>query len=151
MAQIIPLIFLGGGAFLIIAMAVHFSGSGSLNSIKSKTVGDGQHGTARWATKQEIQKTYQHIPFRPAQWREGKELPTAQGLVLGCIGGRPLKKSGTRRLTDKPGQKKARKPIRAIVDTDDIHCLMIGASGVGKTCLLYTSDAADDLTRAPAV
>ncbi len=23
--------------------------------------------------------------------------------------------------------------IRALVDSDDIHCLMIGASGVGKT------------------
>ena len=28
----------------------------NLNSIKSKTVGDGQHGTARWATKSEIRK-----------------------------------------------------------------------------------------------
>ena len=27
-----------------------FSGRGSLDSIKSKTMGDGQHGTARWAT-----------------------------------------------------------------------------------------------------
>ena len=27
-----------------------FSGRGNLDSIKSKTVGDGQHGTARWAT-----------------------------------------------------------------------------------------------------
>ena len=26
----------------------------NLNSIKSKTVGDGQHGTARWARKDEI-------------------------------------------------------------------------------------------------
>lgn len=29
----------------------------SLN-IKSRTVGDGQHGTARWATKKEIRHTY---------------------------------------------------------------------------------------------
>lgn len=28
-------------------------------NIKSRTVGDGQHGTARWATKQEIQRTYE--------------------------------------------------------------------------------------------
>ena len=28
----------------------------NLNNIKSKTVGDGQHGTARWATKSEIRK-----------------------------------------------------------------------------------------------
>ena len=30
----------------------------TLNGIKSKTVGDGQHGTARWATKSEIKNTY---------------------------------------------------------------------------------------------
>gem|GEM_PF-4007536 len=33
----------------------------NLNHIKSKTVGDGQHGTARWATKREVRQTYQHI------------------------------------------------------------------------------------------
>lgn len=144
--QLIPLILLGGGAFLLIGAAVHFTGMGSLNNIKSKTVGDGQHGTARWATKKEIQKTYRHIPFRPDQWRQGKELPAAQGLVLGCVGGRALKKSG--KLMEKAKlfwkknapvrqkqakRKRGAKPLRALVDTDDIHCLMIGASGVGKT------------------
>lgn len=64
-------------------------GQGSLNNIKSKTVGDGQHGTARWATKKEIQQTYQLIPFRPAEWRRGKNLPKAQGLVLGCMAASP--------------------------------------------------------------
>ena len=92
--ELLPLILLGGGAFLLIGAAVHFTGVGSLNNIKSKTVGDGQHGTARWATKQEIQKTYRHIPFRPDLWRRGEDLPTAQGLVLGCVGGRGLKKPG---------------------------------------------------------
>jgi type IV secretion system protein VirD4 len=50
-----------------------------------KTVGDGQHGTARWATKREIWNTYLHIPFVPALWRKKKNLPTAQqqGLVVG--------------------------------------------------------------------
>lgn len=42
----------------------------SLNNIKSKTVGDGQHGTARWATKSEIRRIYRHIPFTPKKWRE---------------------------------------------------------------------------------
>lgn len=28
--------------------------------------------------------------------------------------------------------------IRALVDSDDVHCLMIGASGVGKTAFFYT-------------
>ena len=44
--ELLPLILLGGGAFLLIGAAVHFTGVGSLNNIKSKTVGDGQHGTA---------------------------------------------------------------------------------------------------------
>ncbi len=42
----------------------------NLNSIKSKTVGDGQHGTARWATKSEIRKIYRHIPFTSEKWRK---------------------------------------------------------------------------------
>lgn len=42
----------------------------NLNNIKSKTVGDGQHGTARWANKAEIRKTYRHIPFTPRKWRK---------------------------------------------------------------------------------
>ena len=111
--QTIMLILLAGGMLLLIAAATHFSGSGNLDNIKSKTVGDGQHGTARWANRKEIQQTYRHIPFHVSEWRSGKNLPKAQGLVLGCV-----------------GKKNA---VTALVDTDDIHCLMIGASGVGKT------------------
>ncbi|MDD4509876.1 MAG: type IV secretory system conjugative DNA transfer family protein, partial [Oscillospiraceae bacterium] len=87
----------------------------TLNDIKSRTVGDGQHGTARFATKQEIKSTYQHIPFRPELWRKGMTMPTPaqQGIILGS-----------------EGKKNA---VTALVDTDDVHCLMIGASGVGKT------------------
>ena len=44
-----------------------------LNHIKSKTVGDGQHGTARWATKAEIKKTYDQVPFTPEKWRKQAE------------------------------------------------------------------------------
>ena len=40
----------------------------TLNSIKSKTVGDGQHGTARWATDTEIRKT---MPLFPSKCRTG--------------------------------------------------------------------------------
>lgn len=107
------LIFICGGMLLLVAAITHFSGSGNLDSIKSRTVGDGQHGTARWAYKKEIQQTYKHVPFHVGQWRSGKNLPKDQGLVLGCV-----------------GKKNA---VTALVDSDDIHCLMIGASGVGKT------------------
>ena len=84
--ELLPLILLGGGAFLLIGAAVHFTGVGSLNNIKSKTVGDGQHGTARWATDREIKTTYARVPFRAAAWRSGKDRPTAQGLILGSVG-----------------------------------------------------------------
>ena len=102
----------------------------TLNSIKSKTVGDGQHGSARWATKSEIKRVYRHIPFTPNKWRAqakngvkptytgGKrkktreeELP--QGIIVGCKGGK--------------------KNTTAMVDTGDVHALTIGAAGVGKT------------------
>ena len=52
--QTILLLALAGGALLLLAAVTHFSGQGSLDNIKSRTVGDGQHGTARWATKKEI-------------------------------------------------------------------------------------------------
>ena len=87
----------------------------NLNNIKAKTVGDGQHGTARWARKDEIRRTYKHIAFEPELWRKGKDLPAIsdQGIIVGCENG----KFGT----------------TAIVDTSDVHALMIGAAGVGKT------------------
>lgn len=76
------------GALLAFLLAASFlSKSYSLDRIKSKTVGDGQHGTARWATPKEIGKTYHTVPFRPRRWRKGKELPTEQGLILGSVGG----------------------------------------------------------------
>ena len=85
----------------------------TLSGIKSRTVGDGQHGTARWATPKEIKQTYTHVPFKVKDWRKGKDLPTEQGLVLGCTG--------------------KKNEVTALVDSDDIHCLMIAASGAGKT------------------
>lgn len=138
---------------LIIVMAVMMSILGlitmlghiyNLNGIKSKTVGDGQHGTSRWATRAEIKRTYRLIRFTPKKWRaqaaEGQiptlehgasvklwlrnfirrkrklpeivipEEPVPQGLVVGC-----------------------HKKNIAIVDTGDVHALMLGAAGVGKT------------------
>lgn len=70
--------------------------------------------------KYEIKKTYRHIPFTPERWRkqakhgekpttaDGAELP--QGIIVGCTGN-----------------------TTAMVDTGDVHALMIGAAGVGKT------------------
>ena len=104
-----------GGAVVAVFVALSLLADNyNLNNIKSRTVGDGQHGTARWATEQEIRSSYALVPFQVADWRAGRNLPEAQGLVLGS---RDSRKGG----------------ITALVDSDDIHCLMIGASGVGKT------------------
>lgn len=122
---------MGNVSGLIIAAVVMFTVLGlisllahiyNLNNIKSKTVGDGQHGTARFADKREIRKTYKQVPFTPKLWRkqaesgatpttvDGKDLP--QGIVVGC---------------------KGKAETIALVDDQDVHALMIGAAGVGKT------------------
>ena len=111
--SVVPLIAVGVVIVLFIVLLSVLTNNYSLNGIKSKTVGDGQHGTARWATTQEIKKSYASVPFDVANWRAGKNLPAVQGLILGST--------------------QRGKQLDALVDRDDVHCLMIGASGVGKT------------------
>lgn len=120
MSGVTTLVLIGAIMFAVLGGVTLLAHIYSLNNIKSRTVGDGQHGTARWATKHEIRKTYRHIPFTPERWREqakrgekpttieGAELP--QGIIVGCTGN-----------------------TTAMVDTGDVHALMIGAAGVGKT------------------
>lgn len=84
----------------------------SLN-IKSKTVGDGQHGSARFATLKEIAKAYKLVAYKPKEWRMKNPEKLPQGLIIGC--------------------RMFRKKVTAIVDDGDTHALMIGAAGVGKT------------------
>ena len=90
----------------------------SLNGIKSKTVGDGQYGTARFASEAEIRKTFAYVPYEPKLWRQGKNPPKTQGLVVGA--------------------KFTQRGVTALIDSGDIHLLMIGAAGVGKTANFYT-------------
>ena len=111
--SVTPLVAVGVVIVLFIVLLSVLTNNYSLNGIKSKTVGDGQHGTARWATTQEVKKTFANVPFDVASWRAGKNLPEVQGLVLGSV--------------------QRGKRLDALVDCDDVHCLMIGASGVGKT------------------
>ena len=110
--SVAPLIAVGVVIVLFIVLLSVLTNNYSLNGIKSKTVGDGQHGTARWATTQEIKKSYASVPFDVASWRAGKNSPEVQGLILGST--------------------QRGKQLDALVDCDDVHCLMIGASGVGK-------------------
>jgi len=112
-ASVWILIAAGAAMFLVIGGLSMMSHHYTLGNIKSRTVGDGQHGTARWATDKEIRQTYAHVPFKVREWRRGQNLPMEQGVILGCKG--------------KPQE------LTALVDSDDIHCLMIGASGIGKT------------------
>ena len=107
------LVAAGLGMFAVIGGFSMLSYHYTLSGIKSRTVGDGQHGTARWATDKEIRQTYAHVPFKVRDWRKGQDLPSEQGLVLGCKG--------------------KKDELTALVDSDDIHCLMIAASGAGKT------------------
>ena len=110
----ILLIFVSGIMFALIGGITLVSHIYNLNSIKSKTVGDGQHGTARFLTQQEQRKVYKFVPFTPDKWRTKKgkkDLP--QGVIV--------------------GYKRIFKKDYAMVDMDDVHTMMIGAAGCGKT------------------
>ena len=71
--SVVPLIAVGVVIVLFIVLLSVLTNNYSLNGIKSKTVGDGQYGTARWATDQEIRKAYVTVPFDVASWRAGKK------------------------------------------------------------------------------
>ena len=99
--------------FIVFIVLVNLLDNKSLNGIKSKRVGNGQYGAARWASKPEIKKAFVSLPFEPEKWRKGEDRPTVQGTIIGCRG------NG--------------KNTVALIDKGDVHTLMIGAAGVGKT------------------
>ena len=68
-------------AFIAFLVVVNLLDNKSLNGIKAKKIGDGQHGTARWATRTEIKRTFIPLPFEPEKWRKGENLPTVQGKI----------------------------------------------------------------------
>ncbi len=99
--------------FLLYVVIATLGNMTSLNSIKNKTVGDGQHGNARFCTKKEMLNTFQAVEYNVDDWRKGKNLPSEQGIIVNS----KVKQGKT----------------TAYVDTDDVHALMLGASGIGKT------------------
>ncbi len=116
----------------------------NLDGIKSKTVGDGQHGTSRWATKAETKRMYQFIKFTPKRWRTqaaNGEQPTIERKPSLIIKLRNV----YRRKKGKPEIVIPEEPVpqgivvgrtnrnEAIVDTGDVHALMVAAAGAGKT------------------
>ena len=88
----------------------------NLDSIKRKTVGDGQYGTARWATQEEIQSSTIQVPYEPEAWRYNKESrPTTAGIVVNL--------------------KQNKKQILATIDPSDSHTLMVAGTGGGEGIL----------------
>jgi type IV secretion system protein VirD4 len=99
--------------FIVVGLIIYIGNHYSLNRIKNKTIGNGQHGTAKFATKSEIHSVYKRLSYTPRLWRQGQNRPLIQGLIVGC-------------------EQRGRNTT-ALIDDSDVHCLMIGASGVGKT------------------
>lgn len=85
MQPVVILLIAGSAMFIMIGGLSLLSHYYTLNGIKSRTVGDGQYGTARFATQKEIAETYESIPYEPKRWRKGEHLPTAQGMILGSV------------------------------------------------------------------
>ena len=112
------LLILCGGAFLGLLIVIEsLSERTNLNGIKGRTVGDGQHGSARFLTKKELHTVYIRVPYTPKAWRSaakrGKEIRLPEGILLSC---------------EKRGKK-----IFALLDSSDVHTMMVGAAGCGKT------------------
>lgn len=118
-SSITTLLIIGVIMFALIGTLTVVSNIYSLNTIKNKRVGHGQHGNARFATEKEIRNIYKLVPYEPKKWRASQgdnKLP--QGTVVG--------------MRRRNGQ------LCAVVDPGDVHTMMIGAAGVGKTaCFLY--------------
>ena len=110
--KLMPLLLIFG-AFIVCMLLIDRK---SLN-IKSKTVGDGQHGSASFATPKEIDAAFQRVRYEPQVWRRKPPCDLPQGIIIGCN----MMKFGKK------------KTVTAIVEKGDVHALMIGAAGVGKT------------------
>ena len=117
MDSITAIMMIGTVVFAVLGGITLLSHIYNLNNIKSKTAGDGQHGTARFSTQAEIRRAYKQVPFTPGVWRnqaKGNLLPELpQGIIVGCRnrGGKTV----------------------ALIDDADVHCMMVGAAGCGKT------------------
>lgn len=72
---------------------------------------------ARVLTKKELHTIYTRVPYNPKAWRSaakrGKEIRLPEGILLSC---------------EKRGKK-----IFALLDSSDVHTMMVGAAGCGKT------------------
>lgn len=110
--QIMAIVIVG---LIILALAIvsMIDSNKSLDKIKSRTVGDGQFGTARWATQKELSETFEYVDYTPYLWRQGKNLPKESATVLSI--------SGTG------------KHCKAMIDVSDSNTIMLSAPGGYKT------------------
>lgn len=102
--------------FVCVLLALQMYNPG-LNNIKSRSVGNGQYGDARFMTEKEKHEAYKLIRFEPQKWREGRNLPSLPGIIVG----------------DRISGTGSGKKVTSYVCTDDNHCMIIGGSGIGKT------------------
>ncbi len=135
--------------FAVVAIFAYWTQNYNLDRIKSKAVGDGQHGTARWATEQEIKSTYAHVPFDSRTWRRNAACSSENAVCddFDANEGNDTINDNKRKLRplsqnvkNKPlpqgtvvGCKCSNGKVTALVDCGDVHTLLIGAAGVGKT------------------
>ena len=139
MSSVTSLIIVGAVIFSVLGGVTLLAHIYSLNQIKSRTVGDGQHGTARWANSGEIKRIYKHVPFTPDRWRKqaakGKTPTVAKVVKKGLFRKRKHKEEAPEAVPQGivVGCKGGKNNTIAMVDTGDVHALMIGAAGVGKT------------------
>lgn len=109
----ITAIVIVGLIILVLAIVSMLNNNKSLDKIKSRTVGDGQYGNARWATSKELSATFKYVDYTPYLWRQGKNLPKESATVLSISG------TGKR--------------CRAMIDESDSNTIMVSAPGGYKT------------------
>ena len=107
------ILFLATSGFFILLLIILSEHGYGLDQIKLRKTGQGQHGSAKFASPAEIHKAYRSVNYQPDAWRAGESLPASPGIIVG------VKSNGFHNV--------------ALCDTGDIHCLMIGAAGIGKT------------------
>ena len=77
----ISVILICASLLLALFICVKMVGGKSLDRITARTVGHGQHGTARWANRREIRKYYTLVPYEVEAWRKGEHRPEHEDVI----------------------------------------------------------------------
>ncbi len=119
-------------AVLILAVVPSYD----LREIKSRDTGDGQHGSARWATPRELRESYRAVP-------EGKE--AAPGIVVGREGKSWLLDTSDKSLLlmAPPGGGKTTRSLAATI----IYNALANKNTAGKGAGMIFTDLKGELIR----